>query len=321
MQEVSAKAIRWTPGTAGAMCARRRQRRGPTDCTVAEFRWSRCRPSRPPRSDHRRWAGSSGASWSSASDTRLPSVRKQHRKCRPRRPCRSASATRRSSSPGSGGRRGFGRSPGLAIRVGSNITATVWTSVFITAWCSRPAGIQPPAAEGVGSARHRSRPRPRRAGRIRSGVPVEVPAGDQCVAPDRGSCPERTTALAQCDQGPGISGPIQSSPCPKVQRRSRDYTGTTGNHERRRSDSGVHRRPRVEPPDMFLNHVPAKYKPEALIVVTDDKGVDQWMYQAGPGRPASMPSSRGRLRNGAAIRPVSPRCVRASMTCTSGSAI
>lgn len=31
---------------------------------------------------------------------------------------------------------------------------------------------------------------------------------------------------------------------------------------------------------MFLNHVPAKYKPEAPIVVTDDKGVDQWMYQA-----------------------------------------
>lgn len=38
----------------------------------------------------------------------------------------------------------------------------------------------------------------------------------------------------------------------------------------------------VEPPDMFLNHVPAKYKPEAPIVVTDDKGVDQWMYQGRP---------------------------------------
>ena len=38
----------------------------------------------------------------------------------------------------------------------------------------------------------------------------------------------------------------------------------------------------VEPPDMFLNHVPAKYKAEAPIVVTDDKGVDQWMYQGRP---------------------------------------
>ena len=38
----------------------------------------------------------------------------------------------------------------------------------------------------------------------------------------------------------------------------------------------------VEPPDMFLRHVPAKYKEEAPIVVTDDKGVDQWMYQGRP---------------------------------------
>src|ERR1700743_2866127 len=38
----------------------------------------------------------------------------------------------------------------------------------------------------------------------------------------------------------------------------------------------------VEPPDMFLRHVPAKYKPEAPIVVVDDKGVDQWMYQGRP---------------------------------------
>ena len=38
----------------------------------------------------------------------------------------------------------------------------------------------------------------------------------------------------------------------------------------------------VEPPDMFLNHVPAKYKAEAPIVVTNDKGVDQWMYLGKP---------------------------------------
>ena len=38
----------------------------------------------------------------------------------------------------------------------------------------------------------------------------------------------------------------------------------------------------VEPPDMFVRHVPAKYKDEAPIVVTDDKGVDQWIYQGRP---------------------------------------
>ncbi|OBF49643.1 amidohydrolase [Mycobacterium sp. 852002-53434_SCH5985345] len=38
----------------------------------------------------------------------------------------------------------------------------------------------------------------------------------------------------------------------------------------------------VEPPDMFLRHVPAKYKAEAPIVVVDDQGVDQWMYQGRP---------------------------------------
>lgn len=39
----------------------------------------------------------------------------------------------------------------------------------------------------------------------------------------------------------------------------------------------------VEPPDMFLRHVPAKYRDEAPIVVTDEKGVDQWMYQGAAG--------------------------------------
>ena len=33
---------------------------------------------------------------------------------------------------------------------------------------------------------------------------------------------------------------------------------------------------------MFLRHVPAKYKDEAPVVVTDDKGVDQWLYQGRP---------------------------------------
>ena len=35
-------------------------------------------------------------------------------------------------------------------------------------------------------------------------------------------------------------------------------------------------------PTCSCDHVPAKYKDEAPIVVTDDKGVDQWMYQGRP---------------------------------------
>src|SRR4029453_10823157 len=38
----------------------------------------------------------------------------------------------------------------------------------------------------------------------------------------------------------------------------------------------------VGPPDMFLNHVPAKNTDEARIGCTDDRGVDQWMYQGRP---------------------------------------
>ena len=35
----------------------------------------------------------------------------------------------------------------------------------------------------------------------------------------------------------------------------------------------------VEPPDMFLRHVPEKYRDQAPVVFTDDNGVDKWMYQ------------------------------------------
>ena len=38
----------------------------------------------------------------------------------------------------------------------------------------------------------------------------------------------------------------------------------------------------VEPPDMFLRHVPKKYQDEAPTVVTDAQGVDQWIYQGRP---------------------------------------
>jgi predicted TIM-barrel fold metal-dependent hydrolase len=35
----------------------------------------------------------------------------------------------------------------------------------------------------------------------------------------------------------------------------------------------------VEPPDMFKHHVPAKWADQAPHVVTDERGVDQWVYQ------------------------------------------
>ena len=59
----------------------------------------------------------------------------------------------------------------------------------------------------------------------------------------------------------------------------------------------------VEPPDMFARHVPAKYRDEApKVVVTDDKGVDQWMYQG-------RPTGRQRTQRGGVVagRGVGPR--------------
>ena len=38
----------------------------------------------------------------------------------------------------------------------------------------------------------------------------------------------------------------------------------------------------VEPPDMFQNHVPAKYVDEAPKVIVTEAGIDQWVYQGKP---------------------------------------
>jgi predicted TIM-barrel fold metal-dependent hydrolase len=38
----------------------------------------------------------------------------------------------------------------------------------------------------------------------------------------------------------------------------------------------------VEPPDMFANHVPAKWAEQAPYVTKSDKGVDQWIYRGRP---------------------------------------
>ena len=35
----------------------------------------------------------------------------------------------------------------------------------------------------------------------------------------------------------------------------------------------------IEPPDMFDNHVPAKWRDQAPKVVRNDNGVDEWQFQ------------------------------------------
>ena len=67
----------------------------------------------------------------------------------------------------------------------------------------------------------------------------------------------------------------------------------------------------VEPPDMFLNHVPEKYKEEAPIVVTDDKSVDQWMYQ---GRPQGVSGSPSPATTDSATRRPPPVAASAEAT-------
>ena len=42
----------------------------------------------------------------------------------------------------------------------------------------------------------------------------------------------------------------------------------------------------IEPPDLFENHVPAKWKDEAPKVVRNENGVDEWVFQ---GRSTSTP--------------------------------
>jgi hypothetical protein len=77
----------------------------------------------------------------------------------------------------------------------------------------------------------------------------------------------------------------------------------------------------VEPPDMFLNHVPAKYKDEAPIVVTDDKGVDQWMYQGRPQGVSGLNAVVSWPAEEWGRDPAdSPRCGPACTTCMSASA-
>jgi hypothetical protein len=58
----------------------------------------------------------------------------------------------------------------------------------------------------------------------------------------------------------------------------------------------------IEPPDLFTNHVPDKWRDEMPKVVRNDQGVDEWVFQGRGPRPA-----RRRHRRPAAEQGFNPR--------------
>ena len=76
----------------------------------------------------------------------------------------------------------------------------------------------------------------------------------------------------------------------------------------------------VEPPDMFVRHLPAKYVDEAPVVVADANGVDQWMYQGRPQGVSGLNAVVGWPNEEWGLDPAAiVRCAPASTTSTSGS--
>lgn len=76
----------------------------------------------------------------------------------------------------------------------------------------------------------------------------------------------------------------------------------------------------IEPPDMFKNHLPAKYRDEAPRLVHNPDGSDTWQF-----RDTVIPNvalnavAAGRRRSTASNRRASTRSARAATTRTSGS--
>ena len=79
----------------------------------------------------------------------------------------------------------------------------------------------------------------------------------------------------------------------------------------------------IEPPDMFENHVPAKWQDQVPKVVRNDDGVDEWVLP-GPGHHHAVRHGRHRrlAARGVGLQPrlATPSCARAASTCTSASA-
>ncbi len=77
----------------------------------------------------------------------------------------------------------------------------------------------------------------------------------------------------------------------------------------------------IEPPDMYKNHVPAKWADKVPKVVRNDQGIDQWVFQGqATSTPFGMAATVGWPREEWGFN---PGCIRSSAqdasTCTNGS--
>ena len=79
----------------------------------------------------------------------------------------------------------------------------------------------------------------------------------------------------------------------------------------------------IEPPDMYKNHVPAKFADDVPKVVRTDQGVDEWVFQGQKHLDAVRHGGHRRLAaRGVGVQPrrVLRSCVPAASTCTSACA-
>ena len=75
----------------------------------------------------------------------------------------------------------------------------------------------------------------------------------------------------------------------------------------------------IEPPDLFVNHLDAKYLDRAPKLVRNDEGSDVWTFGRWSWRPPrSTPSPAAPRRSTAWSRRASTRCGPAATTSTSG---
>lgn len=78
----------------------------------------------------------------------------------------------------------------------------------------------------------------------------------------------------------------------------------------------------VEPPDMFDNHIPAKYKNDVPKLIQRADGTDAWVFEGQEATNVGLNAVAGRPRTSTApSRPNSARSATAATTSTSASAI
>ena len=78
----------------------------------------------------------------------------------------------------------------------------------------------------------------------------------------------------------------------------------------------------IEPPDMYKNHLPAKWLDQAPKIVRNEQGIDEWKFQGeSTATPFGMAATvGGRARSGASTRARSPSCAPDAGTSTSACA-